>query len=138
MRRLYSFDGATDVQPALTAAKGASWTPADEDPSDPWILDAREWQTVRLFPTFRDGGGAQAAGTSVALTPLVRIPDPASPTGFRWLASGTSVTINDGATAEVSVDGHVCAFRVTAVTLGAATDVVLRATGGTLVPRQNG
>lgn len=138
MRRLYNFDGATDVQPAITTAKGATWVPTDETPSDPWITDAREWQTVRLFPTFRDGGGVAAAGTLVAVTPLLRVKDEAAPLGSRWIAVGTPITIADGASAEVNVDAHVCAFRVTTVTLGGATDVVLRATGGTLVPRQNG
>lgn len=138
MRRLYNFDGATDVQPAIAIAKGASWVPTDETPSDPWITDAREWQTLRLFPTFRDGTGAAAAGTSLVVTPLLRVKDEAAVSGYRWIAVGTPITINDGASAEVSVDGHVCAFRVTTITLGAATDVVLRATGGTLVPRQNG
>jgi len=138
MRRLYSSDAATDVRPPKAASDAGTWTPDDEDPSDVHILDGREWDSVRLFPTFRDATPEQTAGTSVVVDVLLQVPEPANPAGYRWLEVVSSQTINDGEAFEVEIDGHNAAVRVTTVTLGGATDVVMRATGGNLARVRNG
>jgi hypothetical protein len=139
--RLLSHDASTVVRndrTAVDAPAAGSWTPdnlnADEIAAnvtaDDVTLDAREWSIVRLMVDFEDVAGDPAAGTSVNVTPLISVPLANQPTGRFWkaLAAVTGLTANDAI--EVSVHAHDCAFRLTAVTLGAAHHLKLRVTGG--------
>jgi hypothetical protein len=109
-KRLFSPDAAVTVRGGLIATDAGAWTPtADAD-----ILDAREWETLRVFI----GGSA----TSATLTPLIRAGASAT-----WLALASTGAIAVGATVEVPVEGHFASFRVTALS-GSPLDI--RVTGG--------
>jgi len=124
-KRLYSPDAAPSIRDALTAADAGTWTPDDEGASAPdHTLDAREWETLRVYPEFVGG-----AGTSVTLTPLLRVPAVAAP-GHTWIALATTGALVPEAFSEIDVEGHFCSFRATAVVLGAAASVNVKVTGG--------
>lgn len=124
---LAGLDGTTIVRSALTSLD-ASWVPEDEGVPKDFILDAREYDTVRITPVFLDGGGLVVDGTSVAVEPLIAI---RSPDGTRlWRALAVTGATTDDAFAEVSVQSSFCAFRLTGLTLGGATSVNLTITGG--------
>jgi hypothetical protein len=142
-RRLYSPSAKTDVRAprnAPDAPVSGLWTPdnrnAGELGPDVVILDAREWLSVRLIADFRGPTGAPVDGGSVDVLPMVATPDAAAPLGRRWKTL-TSVGGLTGlaASAQVPVDGHLVAFRITAYVAAGATDVVLCATGGAPMPR---
>ncbi len=140
-QRLHSHDASRIVRSDRTAADAptsGSWTPdnlnaneiAANVVADDVTLDAREWSTVRVMVDFEDVAGDPATGTSVNVTPLISVPLANQPTGRFWkeLAAITGLTANDAV--EVSVHAHDSAFRLTAVTLGAAHHLKLRVTGG--------
>lgn len=134
-QRLYSADGTANVREGVLAADAASWTPDDLGAAplpDAAILDAREWETVRVFVGFTDGAGAVAAGTSITVQPLLAVRNAldGSTAGREWLALAALAALVPGASVEVEVSGHFAAFRVTAITLGGATDGRVRVTGG--------
>jgi len=122
-KRLYSPDAAPSIRDALTAADAGTWTPDDAGTPADHVLDAREWETVRVYPSFVGG-----AGTSVTLTPLLAVPAGASPR--EWIALATTGVLVPEAFSEVPVEGHFASFRATAVVLGAAASVNVRVTGG--------
>ncbi len=128
--RLLGPDGSAKVRSALTAID-VTWTPEDEGVPKDFILDAREFDSVRVTPVFLDGGGLIVDGTSVDVTPLIQIPDVRSTDGGRlWRELAATGVITDGAVADVPVHSHFCAFRLVVLTLGAATSVDLVVTGG--------
>jgi len=134
-KRLYSPDGTATVRDGILAADAASWTPDDLGAPplpDPAILDAREWDTVRVFVDFTDGAGGVAVGTSITVQPLLAVASDlaGAVAGRTWLAQAALAALVPGAEVEVPVDAHFCSFRVTAITLGAATDGRVRVTGG--------
>ena len=100
--RLFSPDGVATVRASVSGTDAAAWTPAAEATPSDHTLDAREWETVRVF-----GDGT----TSITLTPLVR----AGADG-PWLALTSTGALAAGAQAEVPVEGHFASFRVTALT----------------------
>lgn len=118
--RLYSPDAAATVRAGVTATDGGTWVPTADDQ----IIDAREWDHLHVFPEFVGG-----AGTSITLVPLVRVRTHDG--SVAWLelpAVGPIGPKDDGY--EVDVDGHFASFRVTGLSLGAATSVRVRVTGG--------
>lgn len=122
-KRLYSPDAAPSIRDGVTGTDAADWTPdAAGTPSD-HVIDAREWETVRVWPDFVGG-----VGTSVTLTPLLAVPAGSSPR--KWIALPTTGALAPEAFSEIAVEGHFASFRVTALTLGAATSVNVRVTGG--------
>lgn len=134
--KLLGPDGAAKVRSARTAADAATWTPEVEGAPKNFILDARDFDSVRVTPVFLDGSGAIVNGNSVSIDPLIMIPDARSTTGGRiWRQLPSTGSVTDGAVAEIAACAHFCAFRITAVSLGTATSVDLVVTGGILRPR---
>jgi hypothetical protein len=133
--KLFGQDGSAKVRSALTAI-GATWTPEDEGTPKNFILDARAFETVRITPVFLDGGGLIVDGTSVDVVPLILVPDSrATTTGGRlWRVQAAIGATTDAQIVDVDVHGHMCAFRLTALTLGAAISVDLIVTGGVQLP----
>ena len=123
-KRLYSPDAAPSVRDTIAAADAGTWTPDDEATPSDHVLDAREWETVRVFPDFVGG-----VGTSVTLTPLLAVPIDSAP-GRTWIALASTGALAPEVFSEIAVEGHFASFRVTAVTLGAAASVNVRVTGG--------
>lgn len=124
-RRLYSPEAAVTVRDALTAADAAAWKPEDAGTPDDNILDAREWETVRVFAEYT---GAPV-GETVSVTPLIAIRQANGQRSWRELTAVTG--LDKDAQEEVAVQGHDVSFRATTVTLGGATSVAVRVTGGT-------
>jgi hypothetical protein len=132
--KLLGQDGSAKVRSALTVI-GATWTPEDESVPKDFILDSRAYETVRITPVFLDGGGLIVDGTSVDVVPLMLIPDTRSVTGGRLWRPQTAIGVTtDDEIVDVPVQGHFMAFRLTVLTLGAATSVDLIATGGVMLP----
>jgi hypothetical protein len=139
--RLLGHDAVVAVRAARTAADSppaGAWTPdnlnAGESGPDEAILDAREWDTVRVIADFYDGSGNPAQGGSVDLMPLIATREPAGTIGRRWREL-TAVTGLAAAAVEVPVNGHNAAFRITGVVLGGAATVVIKVTGGVTIER---
>lgn len=109
-KRLFSPDAAVTVRDSLAAADAGAWTPGSDDE----ILDAREWETVRVGP----GGSA----TSITLTPLLRM---GAGGGWVELASTGAIAVKN--LVEVAVEGHFASFRVTAIV---GTPGTIEVTGG--------
>lgn len=141
LKQLYSPDAKVNAREGRTAADSpaaGAWTPdnlnADEISADvaykDVVFDGRRWDSVQVMPVFTDGAGAVVDGTSVDVTPLVEVRDPAASNGRIWVALAATGAITDDVLTAVVVEGHLMAFRITAVTLGAATDVGLAITGG--------
>lgn len=128
--RLYGPDGSAKVRSARTASDAGTWTPDAESVPKNFMLDAREWDSIKITPVFLNGGGAIAAGTNVTVTPLILVPDSRAATGRLWKALASTGAIVDGSLVEIAVQAHICAFLLSAVTLGAATSVDLKVTGG--------
>jgi hypothetical protein len=131
------------VRAARTAADAPAaglWTPDNLNAAeigagvtaDMVTLDGRTWDDVYVLPVFNVAGG-----TSVVVTPLIAIKDALGTRGRVWaeLAPQTLTPLLSGV---MPVRGHVCAFRVTTITLGAAANVKLMATGGKLYPPRQG
>jgi len=128
--RFYGPDGAAAGRSGATAADAATWTPEDVSPASDAIVDAREFETVRITPVFRDGGGAITTGTNVTVTPLIAVPVADGTAGRVWVALASTGAIADGASADIPVEGHLMGLRVTGVTLGGAASVDIMVTGG--------
>ena len=76
------------------------------------------WRSVLI--SARGVGGAL---TSVSVQALYRL-------GTEWVTGPTATVLgSDGASAAFDTMGHLCFFRVTALTLGGATTVTLNCTG---------
>lgn len=118
--RLYSPNASATVRSGVTSADAGSWTPESEGTPTDFILDAREWETVRLVA---DNTGAN----TVSVQPLRSMWQAAEP-GRSWATLGSAInTMAVGEMAEIATEGGFVAFRVTAVSAGTAT---LRVTGG--------
>lgn len=140
--RLYSPDAFVTVRSGRTTIDDPTtgvWTPdnrnpvanpPDEEPDPPsdFILDAREWEDLRLVAEF---AGAPTGAETVEIETLISVP---TDSGGRVWATLQKVTLAPNlATDVVPVRGHFCAFRITAINLtGGATAVKIKATGGTL------
>lgn len=131
-KRLHGPGGIADVRLNRTAADAASWTPENEGTPDDVILDAREWETVRLVADFHDANDNIVAGGTVTLTPLIGVRDyqGSSAIGRRWV-EGTQIA---GATVtswlEVPVEGHLLSFRINSLALAGAHHFDIRVTAG--------
>lgn len=124
-RRLYSQAAATTVRDALTGVDAGTWIPEDEGASaDDNILDAREWDTVRVFAEYT----GTPSGETVTVTPLIAMPRADGVRQWRELSPVSG--LDENAQAEVEVHGHDVSFRATTVTLGGAASVAVRVTGG--------
>lgn len=78
----------------------------------------------------RTARGVGGAVTSVSVQALYRL-------GTEWVTGPTATVLgSDGASAAFDTMGHLCFFRVTALTLGAATTVTLNCTGWDPLPRE--
>jgi hypothetical protein len=136
--RLPSSSGTVAVRSARAALDGPAaglWTPDNrnaneigggEVPTD-FILDAREWEDVRIVADF---AGALSGAETVEVQPLIGIPKNTAP-GRDW-ATLPKFTLAPQLDSDVApVRGHFSAFRITALSLGTGTSVTLKATGGT-------
>lgn len=137
-QQLHGPDGRALIRQGRTAADApavGAWTPDNLNAGELFTpyqvtLNGRPWETVRVTPVFTDGAGSVVNGTNVSLVPLIAVPEPLAPLGRVWRELTAIATLTDDAVAEVAVEGHLLSFRITAVTLGAATDVRVVATGG--------
>jgi hypothetical protein len=120
---LYNTNGRAVCRSALIAADAGTWLPTDESTPADHILDGRVWEKVQICPEFNVAPG----GTGTITVQLLKAVPTA--TGRQWIAE-TAVAIPVGESADFVVDGHLVAFRVTAVTLGTAASVSVIATGG--------
>ena len=123
--RVYGPGGAASVRSAVTAADAATWTPDDEGVPDDFILDAREWEDVRLMASYV----GSPTGETVTVQLLRSVWVAGGPR--QWTAVGSAVVVGaHGVSALFPVDGRDVAWRVTSLTLGGATNVGLVASGG--------
>jgi hypothetical protein len=128
MQRLYNTDATVTIRSLRAVADAANWLPSAA--AD--MLDAREWEAVRVTPVFRNGLGAIVDGTDVDITPLIAINDPVAGRVWRELTPVAGLT--DEAVTTVANHGHEMAVRITAITLGAATTVDIVAVSGEWIP----
>jgi len=118
-KRLYNTNGRVAIREAISAADAAAWLPtANAD-----ILDAREWEKIRVRPEFDVAPGGTG---SVTVEMLMRVP---SDSGYEWVV-GASTVIGVDESAEFSVDGHFVSFRVTTYVKGTSSTVSIVGTGG--------
>lgn len=140
--------GVVRVRTGRTTADAPAvgdWTPdnlnaaeiaANKVPED-FILDATMWRSVRLAINY---AGTKNGAETITVVPLVAIKDANGTNGRRW-ARLPAIVVGAGAdmaTDLADVDGHLCAFRITALALGTATSVAVDATSGVRKPSDNG
>lgn len=116
-------NGVTAIRTLLAAADNATINDTNYPPASATLC--KGWRSVLL--SVRGVGGAL---TSVSVQALYRL-------GTEWVL-GPTVTVlgSDGASAIFDTMGHLCFFRVTAITLGAATTVTMNCTGWEPLPRE--
>ena len=120
-------DGQVTVRPSLDAVDAPAdgdWTPdnlndGQEGTADSFILDARMWESVRVYALI-DGAPSDA----VTVVPVVAVK---GESGRDWLEL-EPVPLEHLESALVPVHGHLCAFRVSALSASAAA--VVKVTGG--------
>jgi len=117
--KLMGESGTAIVRDTLTAADAAAWEPS----SDADIFDGRIWKKVRVYCEFV--GGTPTSPT-LTVEPLIQLQ---MASGVQWTAL-TPIVLAKGAEGTVEINGHVTAFRVTALTLGGTTSAKVRVTGG--------
>lgn len=131
--RLYAPNGSVLAREGRTIADDAAWTPDNLGAGDTFngvVFDGEEWEDVNISPVFTDGSGAIVDGTSIAVTPLIWVPDNRAALGRIWRELTATGVVTDDAVVNVVVSGHKMGFRITGVTLGAGTDVGITVTGG--------
>lgn len=121
---LYNTDGRAACRSARVAADAATWLPSDEVTPSDFIFDGRPWEKIQVRPEFATAPG----GTGTVTVQLLKAVKNAS--GLREWIEETAVAIPEGESADFVVDGHLVAFRITALTLGSGTNVSIIATGG--------
>jgi hypothetical protein len=109
-----SADTAKEVRGSIATNDNATVNDTNYPPDN--ATTCAGWQSVMVQA--RGNGGAL---TTVTVTPLHRL-------GTAW-AAGTPVVLTDGAQTTINVMGRDTFFRITALTLGAATSVSLWAAG---------
>jgi len=123
---LYNTDGRAACRSARTAVDAATWLPSDESVPSDFIFDGRPWEKIQVRPEFATAPG----GTGSVTVQLLKAVPNAS--GVReWIEESPPVAIGETESADFVVDGHLVAFRITALTLGTGTNVSVIATGGT-------
>lgn len=116
-------NGVTAIRTAIAAADSATINDTNYPPASATLC--KGWKSVLI--SARGVGGAL---TSISIQALYRL-------GTEWvLGPAATVLSADGASAAFDTMGHLCFFRVTAVTLGAATSVTLNCAGWEPMPRE--
>ncbi len=116
-------NGVTAIRSGLTAVDNATINDTNYPPASATLC--KGWKTVLI--SVRGVGGAL---TTVSVQPLYRM-------GTEWVTGPTTTVLgSDGAAAYFDTMGHWCFFRVTAITLGAATSVTMNCTGWEPLPRE--
>jgi hypothetical protein len=121
---LYNTDGRAVCRATRAAADAGTWLPTDESVPANHILDGRPWEKVQVRPEFDIAPG----GTGTVTVQLLKAV-PRAGGGREWIEE-TAVAIAVNKSADFVIDGHLVAFRITAVTLGTANNVSIVATGG--------
>jgi hypothetical protein len=131
IQKLFGPDGSARIRDNRVAIDAIGWTPDnvvnDAGAPDSVLLDAHEWETVRLVARFN---GSVNGTETVDVTPLIAVPDPEAPTSRLWSAMPTVTLAPQLDNDEVVVQGHKAGFRIDVLTLGTATSVDIIVTGG--------
>lgn len=118
-----SGNGVTAIRTGIAATDNATINDTNYPPASATLC--KGWRSVLI--SARGVGGAL---TSVSVQALYRL-------GTEWVTGPTATVLgSDGASAAFDTMGHLCFFRVTALTLGAATTVTLNCTGWDPLPRE--